>query len=97
MDQPIIRLGTSTFTAAGWVGSFSPKGLPAKEQLIFHAQHFDAVEVDSMFYRKPSKTTVQDWSNKTLTTNEMFRPVWNAARRPDRSPTSKAVSCNLFK
>ena len=29
-------------------------------------------------------------------TIEMFRSLWNAARRPDRSPTSIAVSGNLF-
>jgi len=29
-------------------------------------------------------------------TIEMYRSLWDAARRPDRSPTSIAVSGNLF-
>lgn len=62
-----IRLGTSAFTAAGWEGGFYPKGLPAREQLAFYAQHFDSVEVDSTFYRTPSKTTVQGWEKNTPT------------------------------
>src|ERR1035441_4849672 len=65
MDQPLIRLGTSAFTAAGWEGSFYPKGLPAREQLTYYAQHFDTVEVDSTFYRTLSKTTVQGWLKQT--------------------------------
>jgi len=65
MDQTNILLGTSAFTAAGWEGTFYPKGLPAKEQLTYYAQHFDAVEVDSTFYRTPSKSLVQGWANKT--------------------------------
>jgi hypothetical protein len=52
--------------------------------------------VDSTLYRIPSKATVQGWAKKTPTTIEMFRGLWNAARRPDRSPTSIAVSGNLF-
>ena len=41
-----------------------PRG-PAISQLAYYAQHFDTVEVDSTFYRTPSKTTVQGWAQKT--------------------------------
>jgi uncharacterized protein YecE (DUF72 family) len=60
-----IRLGTSEFTAAGWPGTFYPKGLPEREYLTFYAQHFDTVEVDSTFYRAPSLSTVKGWYSKT--------------------------------
>ena len=40
-----IRVGTSAFTAAGWEGTFYPKGLPAREQLSYYATQFDAVEL----------------------------------------------------
>jgi uncharacterized protein YecE (DUF72 family) len=65
MNQPLIRLGTSAFTAAGWEGSFYPEGLPARDQLSYYAQHFDTVEVDSTFYRTPALSTVRGWDQKT--------------------------------
>jgi uncharacterized protein YecE (DUF72 family) len=60
-----LRIGTSAFTAAGWPGTFYPKGLPEREYLTFYATKFDTVEVDSTFYRTPSLTTVQGWEKKT--------------------------------
>ena len=65
MDQLPIRIGTSAFTAAGWEGSFYPKGLPAKDQLSYYARHFDTVEVDSTYYRIPALSTVKGWAAKT--------------------------------
>jgi uncharacterized protein YecE (DUF72 family) len=60
-----IRLGTSAFTAAGWEGSFYPRGLKPADRLTFYAEHFDTVEVDSTFYACPSPQTVNSWASKT--------------------------------
>src|SRR5258708_12831 len=54
-----LRIGTSSFTANGWRGAFYPKGLPEREYLRYYATKFNTVEVDSTFYRTPSKSTVQ--------------------------------------
>ncbi len=62
---PPLRIGTSAFTATGWPGSFYPQDLPASEYLSYYARHFDAVEVDSTFYRIPSRDTVRSWYGKT--------------------------------
>jgi uncharacterized protein YecE (DUF72 family) len=63
--EPILRIGTSAFTAAGWPRTFYPEGLPERDYLSFYATRFDTVELDSTFYRAPSKTTVQGWAKKT--------------------------------
>ena len=60
-----LRIGTSAFTAAGWPGTFYPKGLSEREYLSYYATKFDTVEVDSTFYRTPTLTTVQGWYSKT--------------------------------
>src|ERR1700724_1109706 len=60
-----LRIGTSAFTAAGWPGTFYPKGLSEREYLTYYATKFDTVEVDSTFYRTPTLTTVQGWYSKT--------------------------------
>jgi uncharacterized protein YecE (DUF72 family) len=60
-----IHLGTSAFTAAGWEGSFYPKGMKPADYLGYYASKFDTVEVDSTFYRTPSPSTVHGWYEKT--------------------------------
>src|SRR5450756_2627363 len=60
-----LYIGTSAFTAAGWEGSFYPEGTKPADFLRCYAQHFNSVEIDSTFYRTPSKATVQGWAKKT--------------------------------
>ena len=65
MNLAPILLGTSSFAASGWAGSFYPKGMRPAEYLTFYAQHFPAVEVDSTFYACPSVQTVSNWAART--------------------------------
>src|SRR6266849_5836784 len=60
-----IHLGTSAFTAAGWEGSFYPKGMKPADYLSYYATQFDTVELDNTFYRTPSISTVEGWNIKT--------------------------------
>src|SRR5437867_10066601 len=65
VNHPLILLGTSSFTATGWQGSFYPKGLRPAEYLSYYAQHFDTVEIDSTFYATPNVSVVRSWNAKT--------------------------------
>jgi uncharacterized protein YecE (DUF72 family) len=60
-----VHLGTSSFTAAGWEGTFYPRGIKSTDRLAFYAEQFDAVEIDSTFYACPSPRTVEGWAAKT--------------------------------
>jgi len=51
--------------AAGWEGSFYPKGMRSANYLAFYAEHFTTVEVDSTFYGCPSARTVNNWAAQT--------------------------------
>jgi uncharacterized protein YecE (DUF72 family) len=62
---PPILLGTSSFTADGWQGSFYPKGMRPADYLAFYAEHFHTVEVDSTFYACPTARTVENWNART--------------------------------
>jgi uncharacterized protein YecE (DUF72 family) len=64
-SEPNLYLGTSAFTAAGWQGSFYPKGMQPREYLSHYAKTFRTVEVDSTFYGTPSASTVTAWNEKT--------------------------------
>jgi uncharacterized protein YecE (DUF72 family) len=49
VNLPSILLGTSSFTASGWNGSFHPRGMNPSDYLAFYAERFHTVEVDSTF------------------------------------------------
>jgi uncharacterized protein YecE (DUF72 family) len=60
-----ILLGTSSFTASGWNGSFYPRGMKPSDYLGFYAERFHTVEVDSTFYACPTARTVENWNART--------------------------------
>jgi|ERR1700723_626195 len=60
-----LRIGTSAFTAAGWETSFYPPGMKPADYLTYYATKFNTVEIDSTFYRTPSRKVVQGWADKT--------------------------------
>ena len=65
MDRTPILLGTSSFTASGWNGSFYPRGMKPSDYLAFYAERFHTVEVDSTFYACPTARTVENWNART--------------------------------
>jgi uncharacterized protein YecE (DUF72 family) len=60
-----LFLGTSSWTAEGWVGSFYPAGTKPADFLPEYTKHFNTVEIDSTFYRVPSASTVRQWRERT--------------------------------
>jgi uncharacterized protein YecE (DUF72 family) len=62
---PGILLGTSSFTASGWEGSFYPRGMQSRDFLSYYATQFATVEVDSTFYGCPIARTVNNWTART--------------------------------
>ena len=60
-----IRLGTSSWTGEGWLGSFYPAGSKPQDFLPLYAERFDTVEVDSTFYRIPAASAVRQWRERT--------------------------------
>jgi uncharacterized protein YecE (DUF72 family) len=60
-----VRIGTCGWSYKDWSGVFYPEGLPAAEYLPFCAERYSVVEVDSSFYRTPSRNMVLGWRDKT--------------------------------
>jgi len=60
-----IRVGTCGWSYQDWSRVFYPAELPAGEYLSFYAERFPIVEVDSTFYRPPSRKIVEGWREKT--------------------------------
>src|SRR5215471_10433600 len=60
-----LFIGTSSFSAKGWVGSFYPRGTRSKEFLAYYASRFKTVELDTTYYAIPGAETVQGWKERT--------------------------------
>jgi uncharacterized protein YecE (DUF72 family) len=59
----VLLTGTSGWSYQEWVGIFYPNNKVAK--LPFYAKFFDSVEVDSSFYKVPSKQMIAGWIANT--------------------------------
>ena len=59
MSESNIHLGTSGWSYNEWEGPFYRKG--EKRKLRAYSSVFKIVEIDSTFYRNPSKGTVMGW------------------------------------
>ena len=61
-----VSFGTCGWSYQEWVGAFYPNNRVSK--LPFYARIFGSVEVDSSFYRTPSKSMVSGWAKATSPT-----------------------------
>jgi uncharacterized protein YecE (DUF72 family) len=60
-----IVIGTSGYSFADWVGPFYPPGTRSTDFLSYYARHFDAVEVNSTYYRVPHPRVLELMEKKT--------------------------------
>jgi uncharacterized protein YecE (DUF72 family) len=56
-----VRVGCSGWNYRSWRETFYPEGLPARRWLEHYASVFDTVEVNTTFYRLPSRDAVARW------------------------------------
>jgi uncharacterized protein YecE (DUF72 family) len=50
-----VRIGTCGWSYQDWSGDFYPEGLASGHFLPYYAERYPVVEVDSTFYRTPSR------------------------------------------
>jgi len=90
-----LRVGTSSWSAKSWVGSFYPKGTRAADFLGLYARCFDTVEADVTYYRIPSAAMVDGWRSKTppgfTISAKMPRSVVHAGQERTPDPTKLLV------
>jgi uncharacterized protein YecE (DUF72 family) len=59
------RIGCSGWSYDDWRGRFYPESEPRRRWLELYAEHFDTVEVNSTFYRLPTRHAVEGWVQQT--------------------------------
>jgi uncharacterized protein YecE (DUF72 family) len=61
----LLRVGTSGWQYRSWRGAFYPRRMPQRNWLSYYALSFGTIEVNSTFYRLPSRDTVGSWASQT--------------------------------
>ena len=64
MSAP-VRIGTCSWADDALVKHWYPEGTPPRERLAYYAERFSTVEVDSTYYRVPTRQMVQGWADRT--------------------------------
>jgi len=64
-DLAKLKIGCSGWSYQDWVGPFYPKDARPSDYLRLYSNVFDAVEVDSTYYRNPSPLMVSNWRRAT--------------------------------
>src|SRR5438046_8968080 len=72
-DPKRLRIGCSCWSYADWVGPFYPKDAKPGDYLHLYSTIFDAVEIDSTYYRTPSPLMVATW--RKITTDGFIFPA----------------------
>jgi uncharacterized protein YecE (DUF72 family) len=60
-----LHLGTIGWSYSFWKDKFYPSKTASKDFLVYYASRFDTVEVDSTFYRIPTRQAVTNWMSQT--------------------------------
>ena len=64
-DPHRVVIGTSGYSFADWVGPFYPPGTRSGDFITYYARHFEAVEVNSTYYRIPNPRVIELMEKKT--------------------------------
>lgn len=65
MNKENTYIGCSGFSNNDWKGTLYPEDAKSKDFLMLYSQQFNAVEINSTFYRKPTAITLQKWFDET--------------------------------
>jgi uncharacterized protein YecE (DUF72 family) len=90
-----IRVGCSGWSYEDWVGPFYPKKAKPKDFLRFYSSAFDAVEIDSSFYRIPNQFMIAQW-NKSTPSNFLFCPKFPKKVTHDFKLQNAGSTVNFF-
>jgi uncharacterized protein YecE (DUF72 family) len=61
----VIRVGTSGYSFADWVGPFYPRKTKSAEMLRFYQRHFNTVEINATYYRIPPVSSMARMVERT--------------------------------
>ena len=90
MSPDTIVIGTSGYSypgppPKGWSGLFYPEAkVKGFDELKYYSQVFQAVEINSTFYRPPSEATTKRWAAKTPPDFTFALKLWQKFTHPTK-------------
>ena len=86
MSQARLFIGTAGWSypkgKGTWDNLFYPPKLADKDKLAFYARYFNTVEINSSFYRPPSKFAARAWAAKVPDTFRFTAKLWQKFTHP---------------
>lgn len=89
MKEENLYIGCSGFYNNDWKGSLYPENAPSKDFLSLYAEHFNCVEINSTFYRKPTAKTLLKWHDETPDHFRFFIKIPKSVTHQNRLSESK--------
>ncbi|MDR6524860.1 uncharacterized protein YecE (DUF72 family) [Chryseobacterium rhizosphaerae] len=89
MKKENLYIGCSGFYNNDWKGSLYPENAPGKDFLSLYARAFNAVEINSTFYRIPTAKTLLKWYDETPELFRFFIKIPKAITHQKRLTESK--------
>ena len=92
-----VRVGTSGWHYPAGRGTWNGAFYPAErrrgfDELAYYAEHFDTVEVNSTFYRVPTRTQTTSWLRRTPSTFAFSVKLYQKFTHPDLYLARRGVS-----
>lgn len=97
MTKENLYIGCSGFYNNDWKGSLYPENSQSKDFLSLYSKTFNAVEINSTFYRKPTSKTLLKWHAETSDNFRFFIKIPKAITHQNRLENSKdeiVLFCN---
>lgn len=89
MKKESIYIGCSGFYNNDWKGSLYPEDAKSKDFLSLYSQEFNAVEINSSFYRNPTAKTLLKWYDETPEDFKFFIKIPKTITHINRLKNSK--------
>ncbi len=89
MTKENLYIGCSGFYNNDWKGSLYPENAQSKDFLSLYSTTFNAVEINSTFYRKPTSKTLLKWYDETPDDFRFFIKIPKAITHQNRLENSK--------
>ncbi|REC63829.1 DUF72 domain-containing protein [Chryseobacterium pennae] len=89
MKKENLYIGCSGFYNNDWKGSLYPENTPGKDFLSLYTRTFNAVEINSTFYRIPTAKTLLKWHNETHGSFRFFIKIPKTITHQKRLADSK--------
>ncbi len=89
MTKENLYIGCSGFYNNDWKGSLYPENALSKDFLSLYSETFNAVEINSTFYRKPTSKTLLKWYDETPDSFRFFIKIPKTITHLNRLENSK--------